>query len=572
MAQMYPPTLIHGQEGGSPPGERLLFERLKEAPGTDDWQVLHSYYFSQHVRQRSGEADFVVIIPGKGVVVIEVKSHGPKTEVSRDQSGVWRLGSVTSTKGPFRQASDNAETLRRDISVDPLFEGIVVTSAVWFTHRDSLGIPTSGEWHPWQLLDRSHHIRRPAATSLLYVIDSARRHLSEKGLGKLGASTEPSVSTAKALAKYLRPAFEMVVNRSMQRLAVEAELLTFTTEQFGVLDVLASQPRSEILGAAGTGKTILAIEMARRRASLGDRVLLCCFNRALGEFLEKSTKDEPLIRAGTLHKELLRIADIEWQVESNFAGKILPAIALENLLESNGQLYDSVVIDEAQDLLTEEYLDCLDLMLVGGLASGRFMFFGDYERQAIYVRSMSTSLRVRVPDLPPPFHLTVNCRNTPEMEAPIYNWSELANGAYTDFRRPQGQLEPPRQFFVESDAQGSKLAEIFNELRTPRFDYKPEDVVILSPILDPIAIRDLSSKDVWHHLLSTRRQARKIWHTTIQSFKGLESPVVILVGIEDVTSDSGKSLLYIGMTRATERLFIIASLQLRELVLRKVNS
>ncbi len=570
MAHMYPPMLIPGQGGDIPRGERTLFERLKDAPGTEDWRVLHSYYFSEHVKQRSGEADFVVIIPGKGVVVVEVKSHGPLAIVSRDQHGVWHLGTIRSAKGPFRQASDNAETLRREISADPRFQGIVVTSAVWFTHRDAIGIADHGEWHAWQALDRSNYIRRPAATSLLHVIDSARSHLIKKDLAVLGKTTEPSVSTAKALAEHLRPAFEMTVNRVVQKKAVEAELLRFTTEQFAALDLLASQPRAEIIGAAGTGKTFLALEMARRRAAEGDRVLLCCFNRGLGKFLEASTEDEILIRAGTLHKELLHIARIEWQDDPTFAGKILPLIALDQLLESGIPLYDAVIIDEAQDLLTDEFLDCLDLMLKGGLAAGRLMLFGDYERQAIYGQSMGTPLRSRVPDLPPPFHLTVNCRNTPEMEAPLYAWSDLASGAYTDFRRPQGQQEPPRQFFVEPAIQGLKLGEIFNELRKSKNDFKPEDVVILSTVRNPKAISDLPLDDPWHRYLSPRRQSRKIWHTTIQGFKGLESPVVILVEIEDITSDAGKALLYVGMTRATERLFIVASPRIKEEILRKV--
>jgi hypothetical protein len=44
-----------------------------------------------------------------------------------------------------------------------------------------------------------------------------------------------------------------------------------------------------------------------------------------------------------------------------------------------------LVIDEAQDLLEDEYLDVLDLLVKGGLAGGRWAFFGDFERQAIYI-------------------------------------------------------------------------------------------------------------------------------------------------------------------------------------------
>ena len=45
--------------------------------------------------------------------------------------------------------------------------------------------------------------------------------------------------------------------------------------------------------------------------------------------------------------------------------------------------------------------------------------------------------------------------------------------------------------------------------------------------------------------------------STISSFKGLESPVVIIMGISDLDSDRLKDLLYVAMSRAIIRLFMI---------------
>src|SRR5205085_940718 len=56
------------------PGEAELFELLRTAPGTEDWIALHSLDLSEHVERISGEADFVVVVPGRGVLVLEVKA------------------------------------------------------------------------------------------------------------------------------------------------------------------------------------------------------------------------------------------------------------------------------------------------------------------------------------------------------------------------------------------------------------------------------------------------------------------------------------------------------------------
>ena len=57
------------------PGEIEFFLRLKNDPTTKNWWVLHSYFLSKHINQSQGEIDFVVFIPNRGVVVVEVKSH-----------------------------------------------------------------------------------------------------------------------------------------------------------------------------------------------------------------------------------------------------------------------------------------------------------------------------------------------------------------------------------------------------------------------------------------------------------------------------------------------------------------
>jgi hypothetical protein len=62
----------------------------------------------------------------------------------------------------------------------------------------------------------------------------------------------------------------------------EAELVELTEAQYAVLDQLDGNRRMCVLGGAGTGKTLLAMEHGRRLAAQGHRVLLTCFNAPLG--------------------------------------------------------------------------------------------------------------------------------------------------------------------------------------------------------------------------------------------------------------------------------------------------
>ncbi|MEI9908000.1 MAG: nuclease-related domain-containing protein [Actinomycetota bacterium] len=80
MAKMYPNYCI-----AESPGERKLFTYLQESSKTENWVALHSLHVARHISKTKGEADFVVLIPNVGIVVIEVKSH----QEIRVKQGSW---------------------------------------------------------------------------------------------------------------------------------------------------------------------------------------------------------------------------------------------------------------------------------------------------------------------------------------------------------------------------------------------------------------------------------------------------------------------------------------------------
>ena len=116
----------------APPGEIAVFEALKSNPGTDSWTVLHSVSIARHRSQPEGEADFIVVIPHIGILVVEVKSH---RSVWYDSSGYWRLGGdAPTTRSPMEQASGNMHSVRAFLNGrTDLLQFVPVWRAVWFT-------------------------------------------------------------------------------------------------------------------------------------------------------------------------------------------------------------------------------------------------------------------------------------------------------------------------------------------------------------------------------------------------------------------------------------------------------
>jgi superfamily I DNA and RNA helicase len=80
------------------------------------------------------------------------------------------------------------------------------------------------------------------------------------------------------------------------------KIINLTKEQLDVLDSLNDNPRLLVLGCAGSGKTLLALHKAKCLASEGKKVLLLCYNRALGSYLMRECREFPNIIVGPSYK------------------------------------------------------------------------------------------------------------------------------------------------------------------------------------------------------------------------------------------------------------------------------
>ncbi|UOU81088.1 AAA family ATPase [Edwardsiella anguillarum] len=129
-------------------------------------------------------------------------------------------------------------------------------------------------------------------------------------------------------------------------------LLDLTTEQMGVLQAIRRVKHAIILGGAGTGKTVLAVEKSRQLSSAGFRVLLLCYNAPLRQHLA-STLSDVSVDVETFHSfvhQEARKANLQIPINptSDWYEREAPQVLREATVH-NGTQYDGIIVDEAQD-------------------------------------------------------------------------------------------------------------------------------------------------------------------------------------------------------------------------------
>ncbi len=561
MARMIPAQIYAGNPS---PGEKEIFHRLANDLDTEDWIVLHSLDIAEHVKRVSGEADFVIIVPHKGVLCLEVKAH---SRVRRGKDGLWYYGRNPrpDKRGPFKQSSEAMHSIRnRLIKKDYGLANVPFWSAVIFPYLE-FSI-SSGEWHHWQVMDSNGFRRKPISSLVVKVLNKAREFLKQnKAIWFKESSSEPTNSQCIQIAKILRPDFELYEPPRNKIERLEQEVKQYTGEQFIALDAMAANPRIVFSGPAGTGKTILAIEAARRSRVEGNRVLFLCYNRLLGHHLESETSAiQPEVTVSTLHKHMLNVAGIQLHGETHsnhFWLEELPNRAIEELLEdtTGNHLFDEIIIDETQDLLRNSYLDFIDLSLRGGLNAGRWKLFGDFEKQAIYGSNaeinIGEALSTRLGKAPQ-YGLRVNCRNTPRIATLVHLLGDLSP-EYSKILRPDDGVEPEIVYYTDNDNQKKQLIQTVRKLK--RDGFKNSDITVLSTkSLEKSITKSIKSSDPVKFSPFENTSKKQIGCGSIHAFKGMESPAIIVTDVEIITGDQAVSLFYVAMTRALHRLYILA--------------
>ncbi len=531
--------------------EKKMYDVLQELH-LDDAYVLHSLGLPKHQSKIYGEIDFVVVCK-RGVACLEIKGgrvecHGGKW-LFIDRHGVKHR----KPEGPFAQVIGNMFSLltelKKKFTNNPHMKSILVGCGVVFPDIEFKS--SSQEIIPEIIYDS----KTESITDYINgVFDywAGRRH---KELSEL------SPSDVKDIVNFLRGDFTFIPILRDRLDSVEKRLVRLTNEQAQIMNALSMNSHLLIEGNAGTGKTLLAMHFAKKRAMNGDRVLYLTFNKNLSNSINSQVEkidNLKIINIHALFGEYVKV-DIE-KMKSNpqkYFSDILPEDFLDYVSvlsddELKSMRYDLLVMDEGQDIIKPLYLHSLDVLLKNGLNKGEWAVFYD-EKQNIYNPEYKDGLEVLESYSCTKFKLFVNCRNTVQ----IGRYTSKASGVeINDFLQENG--EEVRKVSYSNDAGFKrKIKQIMKKLRSEKVDLS--EVAFLAP--KKYANSKLCEIGFEVNELGDNYDSKSVLpkFATIQGFKGLDSKIAILVDVDYIRPENFSKFIYIAGTRARTLLYIVAS-------------
>jgi hypothetical protein len=552
--------------------EHLVHDRLRAAL-PEAYRLFATVRWLSRERglARDGEADLVIAHPEHGLLVLEVKAG----DIRRDGEGTWWAGPNRLKRSPFEQAADSRHALVRKLAELPGWEaGLkpIAGHAVAFPDVDlrSAG-PRIGLLGPDVdadlILDQPRLLEGSTAEARAWV---DRAFAMWAGGADTRAPGEQGIGLLEDLLT------EPVELRSLLRNEIAAggrDLVRMTPGQLHVLTTLRHVRRAEVVGGAGTGKTLLAAEKARRLAREGFRTLLVCFNSPLARMLADDTadvaRDTRLLDVSTFHQlceDLAGDADTlpakPYPVPASWFSHALPR-ALDAAIDEIGPRFHAIVVDEGQDF-DAEWLVSLEALLFEPKEDVLYVFHDP--AQAIYRDDAVAQLGLTR------YELDLNCRNAQPIHALVARFAD--GGLAAQALREDGRA--PELIGAETDDEVVEaLRVVLHRLRAPDGEGVPpwDIAVLVGRSLEDSAVwrqRRFGNEVLWNgqvdeagHPLGLSagdvpaQPSDSILCDSIRRFKGLERPVVILA---ELRPDHAllERLLYIGASRATQHLVVVA--------------
>ena len=499
--------------------EKKVFDLLSRCDLGEDIFVLHSFNLSEHIYKQWAEIDFL-IVGRKGILVLEVK--GGRVSFS---NGIWefrdRFEKVhRKTEGPFRQAKSAMYSLQRMIKKK---------FANDFMHKKILygwGVVFPDFTFDYNTPEMPAHVVCDENRFNIHGFKKYIKSLYDYWLDKPGKTEGLSSSEVSKIITFLRPKFELAKSLKSHISDSEQLMVSMTEEQYHVLDMIEDNLRVICKGGAGTGKTFLLMEEARRANSKNKNVLIVCHSKLLAEYLENQIRSDNLT-----------VCTID---------------CLKKSPKNHKYDCDLLLVDEGQDILSFEIIDLLDKKITKGLDSVKSRIFLDTNNQANVDGTYETeAYEYLVSEGWFQISLKHNCRNTEQ----IVHQTQLLTGA--DIGDAYVKGSGPKTIIKVENNNDAKL-----KLLTRQIDIWAEsvdslgDIALLSPLEFEKSLVFMLEEKIKRHIVDLNKNPalsvkNRIVFSAIKDFKGLEAKIVALLDLEYLEGlDNEIPLLYVGMTRA----------------------
>lgn len=540
--------------------EEPVYVALRDQLG-DDYVVLHSYPWLRPWRGEAlveGEADFVVLHPSRGLLVLEVKGG----EMIRHDGYRWFRDTKKGPRefqDPFKQAQRNMHALleiARERSGGRIGKlDFVHGYAVVFPHLDYEGAPPPHA-------DKAIVISRRNLPSMTQAIETAFAAWTHE------PRLLPRDRYTMLLNDCLMPKFRVFRPVGPDISLVAGQLLELTETQAQVFMGLYVQDRVLVEGVAGSGKTFLAVHRALAFAREGKKTLFVCFNKELAAWIRWQVQEDPstaefrvLLTIKHFHglaAELAAEAGIDFRPADGgprteaFWNDEVPDLMEQAIvdLDMDGRAFhfDAIVVDEAQDFCLGWWYTLTQSLL--SEADGPLYAFID--------PNQSLRGEVQWPDVEfaARFRLTINCRNTRRIALASASVLDLEPHIFP--RAPAGSAL--RVLRASSPRQQKGL--VMQELRSllQREDVAPKQIAVIGPAAkESGSLSDLTDIDGAPIVTSAEewRDGGGILVTTARSFKGLEAEVVLLYDLGAFGRLFRREDLYVACTRAKVLLIVV---------------
>lgn len=475
-----------------------------------------------------GEGDFVLAHPDRGLLVLEVK--GGRIE---QRDGRWYTNGVAFDRAPLDQAHGFVRKLVRRL-LDWNCEPPAFGAALVFPDTDFDVQPTE-DVLKGVVVGRSHlpwlgDVLPGVVERALPAAGPSRGGWIERLHQMWGETWVPSLSLGTR-----------ILGLGERRFALDPD-------QLEVLDTFVENDRVLVQGGAGSGKTLLAAEVARRHAAAGQRVLLLCFTQPLRTWLAERLSGTG-VEVQTVSGLAKRIVDAaDGLTRTPDAGNEYWRRTYERAGDVCRPEWDAVVVDEGQDLTFEAWC------LVGGLARGRRLWAFHDPGQGFWE------------DRSPPADLfQTRCRLKggrrcpPGIEALAQKYlGRACDEAAIAAARREGTLRvvPCPDAAEAARGVGDEIDRLLSQ-------------GVALPDIGVVSLRGQTAEGAVHHQATLGRHSfvhaedpqmgERLVADTFLRWKGLERPVIIVADVAPGDVKSFGTRMHIALSRALVAVRIVAS-------------